>query len=326
MAEVTLKSTKAEIMEAYKAAKAKLDAQAQLIDDPVKAAMAEKKTATLASADDIATQDILNPNIVAKYNDLKEAIDIKKAELKDLYDLDSEANSFVAMVNAHKEKEIELKEKYDAKNKELDDSHNAKTAELNDDIYKLQQKKNEILDSIETEAADLKASIEKQRKRDKEEYDYNIKRERKAADDEWDDKVAKREKELNERIAAVRADEAEIAEKTAYIEDLEKKVKDIPQMLQEATEEGIKKGKADADRSNAFEVRYLKQENEYKVKDLTNQISKLLEDISSLTSEKTELRKKLDDAYAQMRELAADTVRSTGGVKILNGQTQQAGK
>lgn len=82
MAEVTLKSTKAEIMEAYKAAKAKLDAQAQLTDDPVKAAMVEKRTATLASADDIATQDILNPNIIAKYNDLKEAIDIKKAELK----------------------------------------------------------------------------------------------------------------------------------------------------------------------------------------------------------------------------------------------------
>lgn len=41
---------------------------------------------------------------------------------------------------------------------------------------------------------------------------------------------------------------------------------------------------------------------------------------------KMELREKLDEAYAQMRELAADTVRSTGGVKILNGQTQQAGK
>ena len=111
MAEVTLKSTKAEIMEAYKAAKAKLDAQAQLTDDPVKAAMAEKKTATLASADDIATQDILNPDIIAKYNDLKDAISIKQGELKNLYDLDAEAHSFVAMVNAYKAKEIELKEK-----------------------------------------------------------------------------------------------------------------------------------------------------------------------------------------------------------------------
>ena len=275
MAEVTLKSTKAEIMEAYKAAKAKLDAQAQLTDDPVKAAMAEKKAATLASADDIATQDILNPDIIAKYNDLKDAISIKQGELKNLYDLDAEAHSFVAM---------------------------------------------------KKESDELKAALKKEREREEEEYDYNINRDRKAADDDWTDKVTKREKELNERIAAVRADEAEIAEKTAYIEELEKKVKEIPQMLQEATNEGIKKGKADADRSNAFEVRYLKQENEYKVKDLTNQISKLLEDVSSLTSEKTELRKKLDDAYAQMRELAADTVRSTGGVKILNGQTQQAGK
>ena len=85
-------------------------------------------------------------------------------------------------------------------------------------------------------------------------------------------------------------------------------------------------GKADADKSNAFEVRYLKQENDYKVKNLTNQIEGLLNDVSSLTSEKMSLQGKLDEAYAQMRELAADTVRSTGGVKILNGQTQQAGK
>lgn len=326
MAEVTLKSTKAEIMEAYKAAKAKLDAQAQLTDDPVKAAMAEKETVTLASADDIATQDILNPNIVAKYNDLKEAISIKQGELKNLYDLDAEANSFVAMVNAYKAKEIELKEKYDEKVKELNNNHDVKAEELNDDINNLKQEKNDILNSIKKESDELKAALRKEREREEEEYDYNINRDRKAADDDWTDKVTKREKELNERIAAVRADEAEIVEKTAYIEELEKKVKEIPQMLQEATNEGIKKGKADADRSNAFEVRYLKQENEYKVKDLTNQISKLLEDVSSLTSEKTELRKKLDDAYAQMRELAADTVRSTGGVKILNGQTQQAGK
>lgn len=326
MAEVTLKSTKAEIMEAYKAAKAKLDAQAQLTDDPVKAAMAEKKTATLASADDIATQDILNPDIIAKYNDLKDAISIKQGELKNLYDLDAEAHSFVAMVNAYKAKEIELKEKYDEKVKELNNNHDVKAAELNDDINNLKQEKNDILNSIKKESDELKAALKKEREREEEEYDYNINRNRKAADDDWTDKVTKREKELNERIAAVRADEAEIAEKTAYIEELEKKVKEIPQMLQEATNEGIKKGKADADRSNAFEVRYLKQENEYKVKDFTNQISKLLEDVSSLTSEKTELRKKLDDAYAQMRELAADTVRSTGGVKILNGQTQQAGK
>lgn len=326
MAEVTLKSTKAEIMEAYKAAKAKLDAQAQLTDDPVKAAMVEKETATLASADDIVTQDILNPNIVAKYNDLKDAISIKQGELKNLYNLDAEANSFVAMVNAYKAKEIELKEKYDEKVKELNNNHDVKAAELNDDINNLKQEKNDILNSIKKESDELKAALRKEREREEEEYDYNINRNRKAADDDWTDKVTKREKELNERIAAVRADEAEIAEKTAYIEDLEKKVKEIPQMLQEATEEGIKKGKADAAKSNAFEIRYLKQENEYKVKDLTNQISKLLEDVSSLTNEKMSLLGKLDDAYTQMRELAADTVRSTGGVKILNGQTQQAGK
>ena len=35
----------------------------------------------------------------------------------------------------------------------------------------------------------------------------------------------------------------------------------------------------------------------------------------------TSLQNKLDGAYAQMRELAADTVKSNGGVKILSGET-----
>lgn len=43
MAEITMKSTKAEIMEAYKAAVEKLDTRDRMIDDPAKEAAAKLK-------------------------------------------------------------------------------------------------------------------------------------------------------------------------------------------------------------------------------------------------------------------------------------------
>ena len=45
---------------------------------------------------------------------------MKKEELNNLYGIEVEANSLVAIINAHKDKDTELKEKYNTKMKELD--------------------------------------------------------------------------------------------------------------------------------------------------------------------------------------------------------------
>ena len=81
MAEITMKSTKAEIMEAYKAAVEKLDTRERMIDDPAKEAAKAKKVEVIESADKTAKEDIFNPEIIKKYNDLTEAIEIKQLEL-----------------------------------------------------------------------------------------------------------------------------------------------------------------------------------------------------------------------------------------------------
>ena len=87
MAEITMKSTKAEIMEAYKAAVEKLDTRDRMIDDPAKEAAKAKKVEVIESADATAKEDIFNPEIIKKYNDLTEAIEIKQLELDELYEL-----------------------------------------------------------------------------------------------------------------------------------------------------------------------------------------------------------------------------------------------
>ena len=140
------------------------------------------------------------------------------------------------------------------------------------------------------------------------------------------EKKAAREKILELRETAALEKETELNAKADYVKELKAKVEEIPTLIAAATEEGIKKGKADADKSNAFEVRALKKDAEYQKQLLEDKNERLAEDLANARAEKVELQQKLDDAYAQMRELAAKTVESTGGVKILNGQTQQNNK
>ena len=275
-----------------------------MIDDPAKEAAKAKKVEVIESADKTAKEDIFNPEIIKKYNDLTEAIEIKQLELDELYGIETKANAMAAMINAYKEKKDTLKAEIEA----------------------LKQQKQEIIDSINAEAKARENEIKLTRSREEDEYTYNLKRSRKAENDKWEDEKAAREKILELRETAALEKETELNAKADHVKELEAKVEEIPTLIAAATEEGIKKGKADADKSNAFEVRALKKDAEYQKQLLEDKNERLAEDLANARAEKVELQQKLDDAYAQMRELAAKTVESTGGVKILNGQTQQNNK
>lgn len=326
MAEITMKSTKAEIMEAYKAAVEKLDTRDRMIDDPAKEAAKAKKVEVIESADKTAKEDIFNPEIIKKYNDLTEAIEIKQLELDELYGIETKANAMAAMINAYKEKNEELKEAQAAKEAEIEAELGEKKDTLKAEIEALKQQKQEIIDSVNAEAKARENEIKLTRSREEDEYTYNLKRSRKAENDKWEDEKAAREKILELRETAALEKETELNAKADHVKELEAKVEEIPTLIAAATEEGIKKGKADADKSNTFEVRALKKDAEYQKQLLEDKNERLAEDLANARAEKVELQQKLDDAYAQMRELAAKTVESTGGVKILNGQTQQNNK
>ena len=108
MTDINAKSTKAEIMEAYMVQKKQLDKLMAAKDDPVAQEKVKKQKATLDSASEIAGAGILNDSIIKQYNDICEAVDIKKAELCELYEIETELNTLVALVNAHKDKAHEL--------------------------------------------------------------------------------------------------------------------------------------------------------------------------------------------------------------------------
>lgn len=326
MSKITMKSTKQEIMEAYEEAMKKIAETEAGKDDPVAAAKAENDKKIIESAQMIVEDNILNPVIIERYENLKTAIEMKNKELQELYGIETKANSLVAMINAYKDKEIELKDKYNARTKELDDEFTKKELILKEEIASLEKSKEDLINKIQNESNELTKSLNKKHKREEEEYEYNLKRSRKVENDRLEDEKAAREKELTEREAAVKADEAELADRTSYIEELEKKVEEIPVLIQDAKDKALAEGKAKADKSNAFEVRAFKQQSEYDIKLLEDRVERVAAYNEQLKKEKADLQTKLDDAYAQMRELAAETVKSTGGVKILSGQNNTANK
>lgn len=318
MARITEKNTKAEILAAYNEAIEKLDAQDNMKDDPVVQKAVVENERMLASAEDLISKDILNDEITKQYKDLQAAIIKMKNELQELYGIEVKANSFVALVNGYKDKAVQLENEYremkaNAAN-ELEDKKN----KLYSEIDELEQEKKNILESIKIESKEQKEILAKERKREQDEYTYTLNRTRKQEEDAWEDEKAIREKQLADK-------EKEVEAKAEYVIELENRIKDMTEQIETlktnidtARAEGYDKGKADANKSNAFEVRELKTKNEYELKALQDKIAHLESSLASTTEANEILQDKLDGAYAQMKELASETVKSSGGVKILD--------
>ena len=310
MEKITSKSTKSQILDAYNKAIKKLNEIEASKDDPVSQKESQMKKETFEAADKIVDMGILNPEITGQYKSLELAIEMKKNELKDLYDLEVEANSLTAMINAHKDTQRELEE-------EAKENKKAIEAEIKALEAGLKAKEEEV----ENEVAEERERVSKIRQREEEEYQYNLKRKRQLEDDEWEDNKKARESVIASKEEDLTNKEKELLEKETYIADLEDKVASIPDQVAAAYEDGKKEGKAKADKSNAFEVRSLETKHEYEVQNLQNQIDRLEQDLETEKSKNNDLQNKLDDAYTQMRELATNTVQSVGGVKILSNDT-----
>lgn len=321
MKNITMKSTKEEIMNAYLEQKKKLDEQMAAKDDPVADAIAAKNVAVVNSADAVAGMGIFDPAIVQKYKDLCDAIKLKEKELQDLYGIEKEANTMVSLINAHKDKERELVERYKTLAADAEADFAGMKTKIADEIESLKDGKAAFVKSISDENAALMAEMKKKRDRDTEEYGYEKNRARKIENDKWEDEKACREKVIADREAALDTLATELETKANYLAEMESKVSEIPQLINEATEAGIKKGKADADKSNAFETRALTIKHEYATKALNDKIARLESDLAAKREENDILRDKLDMAYSQMKDLASETVKSSGGVKILSGET-----
>lgn len=309
MAEVTMKSTKQEIMDELERTRAMLDSRAAVTADigtKAQEKAAEEKVITAAKSD--VEKGIFSDEMNAKYTNLVEAISLLEQRLKEGYGVEKELQNMVTVVTASKEARIRLEEEYEAKKKEYNDLINAMNVEGRETQERLMK-----------EDAQLRADLKQAREREEAEYKYELERSRKLEKDEHDDSMAEAKKEL---IAAQKeAEEIRMAseERAGEIAEMEDKVAAFPDKLAEEYQKGYTEGEKAAGKEYGYKKTMAEKEHEYELKDRDNRIARLEAEVSEKSLKIESLEAKLDSAYSQLRDLAAKTVESNGSIKVIGG-------
>ena len=310
--EITLKNTKAEILNALNEALEREKNMSKIKYEPEKEEKKQKTEKAIETTRESVEQKIFSEDLNNKFLSLETAIEAEEEKLKELYGIEKELNNLVVVVNAGKD--------YMA---ELENNKKIKTEELNNSIKELEEqykiKKEELEKEYESRAKELKL----QRDRETEEYNYKTKREREIANNKWEDEKLERENILSKKEEEVTELLEDAESKAEHIKELEDKVNEIPTLLDKEYARGRKEAIAELEKDHKFETELLKKDFQNTIDRQNDKIESLKEEVQKSNEEKKSLQEKLDLSYNQIKEMATKTVEATGGVKILGNNQNE---
>lgn len=311
--EITLKNTKAEILEALNAALEREKDMAKVKYEPEKEEKAKKIEKAIQVSKENVEKKIFSEEFNNKFRDLEIAIEAEEEKLKELYGIEKELNNFVVVINAGKDYMVELEY-----NKKI------RTEELNNNIKELEEtykaKKEELEKEYEVNAKRLKT----ERDREIEEYNYKLKREREISNNKWEDEKLQRENDLSKKEKEINELLEEATANAKNVKELEEKVNNIPTLLDKEYTRGRKEIAEELKKEYNYETELLKKDFQNTIDRQTDKILSLQEDVKKLNEEKLSLQEKLDQAYNQIKDMATKTVEATGGVKIIGNNASDA--
>ncbi len=340
--EVSTLSTKKEILEAYEEIKKQLEVKEQFELKPEKKIEEKKAKDVVEIAEALSSEgvvkEITNLKVESgkllsqlseklekatnEYNKIQEAIEIKKGELKEIYEIEKSAFSLATLIEAQRKKREEFEIEMEKRKKELTEEINGARAEW--------EKEKKVRDEIIKERD---SEENKRRKREMDEYRYAFEREKELAKNKFEDEKAKLEKEiilkkeeveinLLEREKSMEEREKIVSEREKQLDELRKKVESFPKELDSEVNKAIKETteKIQVEARNRENLLSKEAEGEKKVS--LSKIESFEKKVSEQNIQIERLSEQLEKSYQKVQEIAIKAIEGSSSTKILSNIEQ----
>jgi uncharacterized coiled-coil protein SlyX len=340
--EISMTNTKKEMLAAFEELKKQLHEKAETELKPEKKKEEKRKAEVIKTADTLTTDGTVEKINALKveigkmlsqvsdkleeeavnYLKLKESIELKKKELKEIYDIEASAFALAALIEAQKQKKQEFDEEMTGKKESLE-------AEIQQKRLEWEKEKQEH----EADVREKNNEEKKLRERQKEEFDYNFKREQQlskntfndekekmekelaAAKEAFEKKVAETEKNLNER-------EEKVTEREKFINDLQKQVDQFPAQLDSAVNKAVKEVTERLTLEAKKNEELLKKGYEGETNVLKTKIESLEQTVAQQDKQITDLSQRLEKSYSKVQDIAVKAIEGSASAQRLSNLEQ----
>lgn len=327
---VSMANTKKELMEAYEAAKERLEDLNRDLLDAEKAKKRLEKQVAAATADAQAEQDPvkrlqelrgaigrelsdLAERVEAEidtYRKIQSAVEAKQEELKTIYEVETAASDLAALLDAQRSE----KERF---RREMAEEKKAFEAEMQQTRSQWVREKQERDRRVAEEAEALK----KQRQREREEHEYAFTREKEQKKNALEDELHALEKEIAQkreeaehsakvREAELDAREEAVARREKEMDALQKEVDTFPKRLENAVQAAV--DDTTEQLTKDFEKDRILMDSRFEGEKnvLNSKIESLERLVASQAAQIADLSRRHEQAYEKVQDIANRAVSS----------------
>ena len=325
---VSMTNTKKELLEAYEIAKQRVESQSKDLLDAEKARKRMEKQVATATADAQAAQDPVQrlhdlrsaisrelgdlaerfENEIETYRKIQSAIDTKQAELDTIYEVETAASDLAALIDAQR-----------IKKEQFDQEMSARKAAFDADMQATRDQWQREKADHDRQAADEKASLKKERQREKEEYEYAFAREQAQRKNTLADELQALEKEMaarrgefdqdvQQRTAALDAREEAVAAREKEMDDLHQAVDGFPKRLETTVQAAVADATKQLTRDFESDKALMQARFDGEKNVLAEKIDALEKMAASQESQIKDLSRKSEQAYEKVQDIANKAV------------------
>jgi hypothetical protein len=256
---------------------------------------------------------------VGRLEGMKDAIRYREKEIQELYQIDREAASLAALIEAQSRKKLAFEEEMEAKRSELEE----KIAALRADWERERQER-------DAESKEWAAAEKKRREREKDEFGYAFEREQKLVKDRFADEKEKLDKEIALKKEVLEKElgtrERAVVEKEAEFAELAKKAAAFPKELESAVAQAVKEVSERLTTAAKNREELAKREFEGERNVLNTRIASLEQTVKDQSEQIVRLTAQLEKAYQKIEDVALKTIEGQANMKALTSIQQLLGE
>lgn len=330
--QLTMANTKKEMLQTYQRVLKQLQAKQKAEMKPEETVAERKRSKAVAVADAASSAGIGNQiaslksevgrslneladrleQETAKYTQVKTAVELAEAELREIYDIEKAAASLAALLEAQKEEGEKFEAKMTAKREQLE-------YDIATHREAFEYEVNTQRDEWKKEKAEYDAAVKEQdeaekkrRQRDQEEWQYQFEREKQAADEQRQHELAGLDREIQlkkEQLDKVLAErEQTVAAAEAELQALRTRAETFPGELEQAVSRAVQDTTESLERERTYVVELLQKEYAGERNVLNSRIEALQATVEKQAEQIARSSQQLEHSYGQVQDIALKAI------------------
>ena len=304
--QISMSNTKKEMLEAYEALLAEV--QAKSLENPKEEQkrVSEQKVVAQAEALSAEELDAFAREVMGGFERSVTQLQrqLKEEWIKELYAIESNADSLSTLILAQKKQKEEAQA-------ELEETRAKLEREIEATREAWRHEREQYNDSVKQE----KANIALLRKREEEEYDYTTSQQRRKEEDAFQERLEAEERELTERKQAFERTSAEreraLADAEGELESLRQLAESLESRMQEVQTKAVQETEERLNREHRFAFDLAQKETEGQLRLKDQQIELLQQKIKEIESQLKEAGVKVANSEETVRDIALRAIDSS---------------